>query len=434
MKKGLLQHTFWHLLLLAFIGLSVNSVLAQDDDEMPPGDDVPCKPESFDTEYDQFKSDSVTTQQVQIWYSFGQEEFKHEQWKRAIPYYWKVLMNDGVGTYKVVYSKLAKCYFELTKSETDQKTAYLDSTLLIVYKGLEKHPQYAGLHFRAGSIHRTLGRTTCAIPHYEALTSISKDQVSYWKTLAQLYFTNRDERCLEIQKKVIDMKPNDPAERDLLARMMAAFGMDPFVAQVTTFRQDPTNIDNALAVGKEAYNRGEYGLADSALTAVLGAQPQNIEALEFHARTYESLDRKNDAIAQYRKILAIDPKSAKTHCAIAMVLVDQGKFSSARSNVYQAQRIDPNFGQSYMVMAYIYEEAVSHCQSKRSGKELSYDDKLIYEKAGAEYRKAGRVDPNFKTRADSRNTNLRPFYRTKEDKHLYNYRENVKDACYSWIK
>ena len=429
LKKGIAMH--WLVLIVLAI-LNAGLLLAQEDEEMPPGDGPECMPASFETGYDKFKSDSITTKQIQIWYSFGQEEYKHEQWKRAIPYYWKVLVNDPGNTYKVVYSKLAKAYFELTKSEEANKTTYLDSTLLIVYRGLKKYPDYGGLHFRAGSIHRTLGRTQCAIPHYEALVEASPDEASYLEILSELYFQSNDERAIEMMEKVVKLDPNNSGARDKVIAMMSAMGMDPYEKMKSTFAEEPGNVDNSLKLGKEAYIRGEYKIALDALTAVLANDAQNLMALEYKAKTLEQ-EQPNAAIAEYNKILAIDPKSVETHCAVARVYGDQGKFSSARSNVYQAQRIDPNYGESYMVMGEILEASVTRCSADRSGKGYSYDDKLVFEKAAAEYKRAAAKDPNYASKGNSRYNQMKPFFRSAEDKHLNNYRENLKDPCYSWI-
>ena len=429
MKKGIATHL---IMLVILAVLSGGFLFAQDEEDMPPGEDVECKPASFETGYDKFKSDSITTQQIQIWYSFGQEEYKHEQWKRAIPYYWKVLVNDPGNTYKVVYSKLAKAYFELTKSEEANKTAYLDSTLLIVYRGLEKYPNYAGLHYRAGSIHRTLGRTQCAIPHYEALVAASPEESSYLEILSELYFQSNDERAIEVMEKVVKLDPDNSGARDKVIAMMSAMGMDPYEKMKTTFEEEPGNVDNSLKLGKEAYVRGELETALKALSAVLETDANNLVALEYKAKTLEQ-DQPNAAIAEYNKILAINPKNAVTHCAVARVYSDQGKFTLARSNVRQAQRIDPNYGESYMVMGEILEASVSKCSAGRSGKGYSYDDKLVFEKAAAEYKRAAAKDPNYASKGNSRYSQMKPFFRSAEDKHLNNYRENLKDTCYSWI-
>ena len=94
-------------------------------------EETPCQPEDLTTIYDQFKSDSLGQQQVGIWYSLAREEFKYNNYKRAIPYYWKVLVNDQTDKFKIVFTKLTQCYYNLNQP---------DSVLIVCYRGLEKYP------------------------------------------------------------------------------------------------------------------------------------------------------------------------------------------------------------------------------------------------------------------------------------------------------
>ncbi len=428
-NRGLIK-----LFLALTLLLGAQLLLAQDAmDEMEEGqNEVKCKPSDLSSPYDKYASDSVTVRQIQIWYSFGSEEFKHKQYKRVIPYFWKVLENDETGTYKVVYSKLATAYFELGKSAEGNSSVYLDSTLLVLYRGLEKFPDYARLHFTAGSIQRSLGRAKCAIPHYEALVKANPKQKSYVQILAQLLFQVEDERCIEVQQQVIDLDPEDQQARELLVTMIKYFGGDPIEAMRKSFENDTTNITNALKYGKEALVTGEYKQALRAFKAVLVQDPSHIEAREQLAKSYEGLNRISAAIREYKAILKIDPKNVRVLCDLARAYSSLNNFKVAANYANQASRIDPQNGQPYMVMAEIYIAAVDYCSSKRKEREYTYDDKLVFEKAGKWYRKAER-DPNYASAASTRRKGLKPLYRTTEDKFLYN-RETIKDACYSWIK
>ncbi len=391
-----------------------------------------CKPDSLTTPYDKFRADSITTKQIQIWYSFGSEEFKHQQYKRAIPYYWKVLVNDTTDTYRVVYRKLATCYFELTKTNGNEGS-YLDSTLLVIYRGLEQYPDYARLHYRAGNIYRTLGKVKCAIPHYEALVEAYPDQKNYWQILAELLFQVEDDRCIEIQQKVVSMDPDDNEANNLLVQWMRYFGKDPLEAMKAAFLNDTTNVRNAMQYGTEAYVVGSYKEALRAFKAIQQVDPENIEALDYLAKSYEGLDNTRQAIQVYKDILEIDPKNIDALCSIALAYSRLHEFSSARYHIIQAKRIDPKNGRPYMVMAEIYENAVAYCTNKRESSESTYDDKLVYEKAIQEYQMAAR-DPNYKSTALTRINGLEPFKRTKAEIHLHSARETIKDGCYDWIQ
>lgn len=424
--KGILR------LLFALVLIS-GVAFAQDDDDMEMeegGGD--CKPASFETSYDKFQSDTIATRQVQIWYSFGQEEYKHKQYAKAIPYFWKVLVNDNVGTFKVTYSKLATSYFELGKQSPDNTSAYLDSTLLIVYRGLEAHPTNNTLHFRAGSIQRSRANFECAVPHYEALTSANPTQASYMKILADLYFKLEDERCIEVQQKLIDLDPENVDNRNTMVNMVTYFGGDPLDVMRKAFESDTTNITNAVKYGREALITGDYQAGLRAFKAVTVQDPKHVEAMDQMAKAYEGLDQNSKAIATYKSILDIDPQNIRVLCSLARAYVFQNSFSTARNYAIKARRIDSNNGEPYIVMGEIYTRAAEYCSGKRDDdKGYSYDDKLVFEKAAAQYRQAEK-DPNFASTANSRRKALSSFFRTKEDKFMIK-RENITDGCYSWI-
>jgi len=431
LTKGLVK-----LLFVASLFAGFQTLFAQDelDDEMDSGAEVVCKPSSFETPYEKFQSDTIPQKQIQIWYSFGQEEFKHEQYKRSIPYYWKVLVNDKVGTYKVVYSKLAKAYFELTKTDEANKAAYLDSTLLIIYRGLEKHPNYVSLHFRAGNLQRTLGKPSCAVPHYEALVASKPEEVGYLSTLAKLYFRLEDERCLELQGKVVELSPDDAKASKLLLDMYNFFGKDPMELMADRYKKNPDDPKIAFQYGKEAVTVGEFEKAIPPLQSAIKADAKNIQPMRYLAQAYEGLSQYSDAVTQYKAILNIDPKNVDVLCSIASAYISLNQFGSAFKNLSQAKRIDPSNGLPYMVTAFAYQQAISYCSNKRSTREITYDDKLVYERAAGQYRQAAK-DPKYKGQANEQYNQLRDngFFRSKDEKFLKNNRESIADACLKGI-
>lgn len=401
MKIKLLNPVLWGFILLFVATLNSGFLLAQDEDMQDEGmEETNCKPASLETPYEKFASDTITQKQISIWYSFGSEEYKHEQYKRAIPYFWKVLVNDHTGQFKVVYSKIATGYYELARLEPDKTGEYIDSTLIVIYRGLEKYPDYATLHYRAGSIFGSLGRVKCAIPHYEALVKDNPDEVSYLKALASLLYQAEDERCIEIQQRVVEKEPDNVESANLLIQMNQFFGRDPMEAIRNAFETDTTNIVNALRYGKESLITGQYKEALRAFNAVLKVDPNHLEALEQKAKSYEGLGRTTDAINTYKEILRIDPKNVSVLCSIARDYLSLNNFSMAQAQVIQAKRVDPNNGEPYMVMADIYINAAEYCSNKRGENKYNYDDKLVFEKAVDELKKAER-DPNYRASAST---------------------------------
>jgi tetratricopeptide (TPR) repeat protein len=389
-------------------------------------EEVKCEPDSFNTVYDKFKLDSVSEQQVAIWYSLANEEYKYDNFSRALPYFWQVLMNDHTGKFKIVYSKIANCYFRLNQ---------VDSTLLVSYMGLKKYPDYAQLHYWAGLVHDKLGHTKCAIPHYEKLVELDPKNKDYWSKLAALYYKIDDERAIDAQEKVVDLDPNNVEASRLLAEITTHFGGDPLEILKDTWQKDPKNIENAYRYGKEAFDVGKYREATEPFKEILAVNPRHTTAMEYLGRCYESIGQKNTALKYYNDILRIDPRNIKIICLIASVYNSQNNFVTARSQVNKAHRIDPNHGLPFMIMGEIYENAVTYCTNQRTKRTTEYDDKLVYRLAVEEYKKAAR-DPNYTADGNRRasqleNANLLP---TKEDYFMHKNRLNPKDDCYSWIQ
>ena len=411
------------MLLILIVGLPVLAQIGELDEL---AEDVQCIPDSFNTIYDQFKEEGVSETQIAIWYSLAQEEYKYKKYKRALPYFWKILMNDNTGKFKVVYSKIADSYFRLNQP---------DSTLLVAYMGLEKYPDRKTLHYWAGLIHDKLGHVECAIPHYEKLVTIDPKNKSYWAKLAILYFNNDDERAIEAQQKVSELDPSDVEASRLIAQFTVHFGGDPLQILKETWLKDTTNTENAYRYGKEAFDAGQYQEAIRPFEAILIQDSRNTTAMEYIGRSYEALDKNNMAISIYKDILKIEPKNINVMFLISSIYSSQNQFTTARSYINKARRIDPSDGMPHLIMAGVYENAVAYCSASRSKRELTYDDKLVYKKAVDEYNKASR-DPNYAADANRRakqlaNANLLP---TKEDYFMHNNRSEPKEECYSWMK
>ena len=411
------------------------SLHAQDEDDFEEmSEDTACVPANLQTAYDAYKTDDLAPNQLDIWYDYGREphkiaryENKPEKYRQAIPYFWKVIVNDDTGRFKIVYGKLVECYLGLNEP---------DSALIVAYRGLAKYPDYITLHYHAGIIQKTLGKVKCAIPHYEALVNSNPDDKStllnYLTNLAQLYYAAEDERCLEVQRRVIDLDPENVEAASLLVRMTEFFGGDAMEAMEDAYNTDPTNIQNARRFGRAAYEAGEYDKAIQAYTSVLEQDPANTEALRYIARSYEGKEQFANALKNYKAVLDLEAEDLNVMCSIASVYARTRDFTTARAYVRRVQRIDASFGWSYMVMGEIYENSVAKCSDERDKRGYTYDDKLVFQLAQDEYRKAAR-DPNVAASASLRVKQLEPFVPTKADLHMHSNRTDINDSCYSWI-
>ncbi len=387
-------------------------------------EESPCVPESLNTVYDQFKSDSLGQQQLGIWYSLAREEFKYNNYERAIPYYWKVVVNDTTGRFQIAYTKLAECYYNLNQP---------DSVLIVCYRGLKKYPDQVRLHYYAGLIYDIMGRPICAIPHYEALVKANPDEKSYWAKLAALYYKVQNcSGAIHAQRKVVDLDPSDIEASRLLAEIMQICGEDPLKALEETYKLDPSNLENAMRYGKAAFERGLYKEAIEPFESILKKEPKNTIAMEYLGRSYEGLNQLSKALGFYREILQIEPRNVNVLCLAASIYGRLHEFTTARRYVQNTERVDPGNGLPHMIMAEIYENSVTNCTDQRKDRKITYDDKLVYELVQNELKKAAN-DPTYTGEAKRRIAQFEPLIPSTEDKFMHKNRTTPNDSCYAWI-
>lgn len=388
-------------------------------------EEIICVPESLAANYDHLRNAETSLMDIRQWYSFGSEYFKNKSYKSALPYLWKVFLNDSTKYARNAIRKIADSYFNLQMA---------DSTLIASYRGLALFPDLVRLHYYAGYIQENLGKFKCAIPHYEALVESEPENTQYLEKLAFLYFKDEDLKALKVQEKLVTLDPTNSKYSELQAEMIRALigdGKELLNALKESFEKDPDNVNTAFNYGSTASKQGEYNQALVPLTRVIEKlDNKHTKAYKIRAQCYEGLEQFGSAIADYKKIVELEPDNAEIMCAIANAYRNQNQFSKGRYWVRKALSVKSGYGLAYLTMGEIYESAVSKCQS---GRDRKYDDGLVYEMAYDEYEKALK-DPAFKSTAKSRMNSLKPFLLTREELFMNQNRKKLKEPCYtSWI-
>ena len=399
--------------------------LAQIEDDFGDEEEQNCEPDSMITNYDKYYNPETPLNDIRMWFSFGSEYYKNKNYTAALPYLWKVFINDTSKYARASIRKIADAYFNLQKA---------DSVLIACYRGLKKFPEHITLHYFAGFIQDNLGRFRCAIPHYEHLVKDNPENVEYLEKLAFLYFKDDNEKAIDVQEQLLKLDPTNAEYNNMLAKYTDYF-LGPggaLEARKKAYQNDPGNIDFAMQYGKAAYDAGEYRAALEPLSAIVKRDAKNIEAYEYRAMCYESLEQYSTANSDYKKILEITPDDADIMCAIATNYKNMNQFSNGRYWINRALQAKPGYGLAYIGMAEIYERAVTFCQNKEN-RGRKYDDGLVYELAYYQYQKALN-DPAFRSKARTRMDSLKPVLPTDEEVFMNQNRKKLKMNCYtSWI-
>ncbi|RMH66640.1 MAG: hypothetical protein D6677_00100 [Calditrichaeota bacterium] len=413
----------WLLLLL----LPLTAAMAQDmdlpdeDDEMEQ-EDVQCIADSLTVPYESYKGLAQSPIDVKKWYSFGSEHMKNKSYDAALPYLWKVFFNDSTKYANRAIGKIAEAYFKKQKA---------DSSLLACYIGLKVFPEQQKLHYYAGFLQDRLGRYKCAIPHYENLVKHNPKNKNYLEKLALLYFRAGDERAIEVQTKVTELFPDDVKASEALGTYTQSLLGSAIEVWKEAFEKDPNNIRAARNYGKEAVEEGLNEEAIKPLTVVINKEAKP-EDFKYRAMAYANLKQYSKAINDLKAWLKLEPDNADIMLSIADNYMAAEQLKSAKTWINKALKKKPGYGKAYIAMGELYETAVSVCQKKRGSNEYKMEDKIVFEKARAWYKKAMN-DLASKARARTKYNNLKDFVRTSEDKFM-EPNAKIKSSCYSFIK
>ncbi|NOZ61529.1 MAG: tetratricopeptide repeat protein [Calditrichaeota bacterium] len=359
-------------------------------------------------------------------FSLGYENYKNKMYSNAIPYFWKVAKLDTINKYKNLFTYLSDSYIKLNKA---------DSAQIALEMGVQRFPNIAHLHRSLGYIYDNLGRIEEAIDQYEKALAIDEKRPADWKRLALLYIKNdQTDDAIRAYEKVVKLDPNDNDAQQTLSKLYKSTGnADAAIQQMESVKKlDPQNTENLFNLGKEYFNVAEYEKAISNFGAMLSLKPNDVQAMTYLASALQNVGNYKRAINIYKEVVKMEPDNKKIYTDIATCYKELKQFSTARKYANKALKIDNQYGLAYIVRAEIFEAAVDECM-RQTGKDVAdFDDKLVYELAYKEYKKAT-TDLQFKDTAQARLNYLKDFIPKKEDRFFHKGQTKPKKKCYSWI-
>ncbi len=402
------------------------TAIAQVDDELDMLEEEEvsnCIPENLTVPYDSYVNSEAGADMIRQWYSFGSEYHKNKNYKAALPYLWKVFVNDSTKYAKLAIRKIAESYFNLQQ---------VDSTLIACYRGLDLFPDHITLHYYAGYLQDRLGKSICAIPHYEALVADNPKEKNYLEKLAFLYFNTENQKAIEIQEKLVALDPaNAEYQKNLYLYSEYFLGKGGGLEAIkNAWANEQDNHDFAIRYARAAYDAGEYQQAMEPLNHLINKNGKDVDALKYRAMTFESLEKYESAIADYKAWLNVDENNADIMCAIANNYRNVHQYDNGKYWVNRALRAKPGFGLAYVTMGELLESSVNYCQNKMK-RERKYDDGFVYGLALEEYRKAMN-DMDYRAIASQRIQSLKSYLLTDEEKFMHTG-PDLKLDCYEWI-
>ncbi|AFL84775.1 tetratricopeptide repeat protein [Belliella baltica DSM 15883] len=98
----------------------------------------------------------------------------------------------------------------------------------------------------------------------------------------------------------------------------------------------------SFSEGEIHFNNGEYEKAIREFSQTLFINVTDINSLHLRARAYEELERYEEALEDYKRIISIDPRYAQAHAGIGKLYWNQEDYLNAEKHLLIAAKYDEN--------------------------------------------------------------------------------------------
>jgi tetratricopeptide (TPR) repeat protein len=361
--------------------------------------------------------------------SFAHEYYKQHNYTEARDYFLKMFALDVEGKYNTDLTRLATCYTQIGNQ---------DSAQVVLELAVDKMPDSHYSHRTLGMLYKNTGKADAAYREFQTCVEIKpEDWESHLEIKNTLHELAMEDGSLDAWDRVIDrletlieLRSEDTRFAREKDQILGKF-YDPedIIQSLRTNHAsfpDDLKLTRKLARSLVEFATSETYTESLPLLDELIAAGGDFSAYDLKATALEGLGRGQDAASVLKTMVEMSPEKRELPARLATLYLDMEKLSAARVWAQRTKSRFPNFGKGYMLMARVYEAAVDQC----SKGDLSFDDKLVYEKAANEYARV--KDPAYRSAAKQRQLALEEVLPTAEDR-FFNKNEEPKGECYQWL-
>ncbi|MBI4937962.1 MAG: tetratricopeptide repeat protein, partial [Nitrosomonadales bacterium] len=110
-------------------------------------------------------------------------------------------------------------------------------------------------------------------------------------------------------------------------------------AERGALEENPVNLEALFMLGKHAYQDGRHEAAAELINRAIRAAPGNPDFHNALGAVNQALKRTDEAVACYRKALALDPAFAEAHRNLGDALREQGRLEEAKTSQQKAREL-----------------------------------------------------------------------------------------------
>lgn len=223
---------------------------------------------------------------------------------------------------------------------------------------LKKVPDSSQGYYYRGRVYHQQERFKLAEKSYLKSIDFSLNQPQAYLALGYLYEENNQwEKAVKFYQEGFDLTQ----DVGLSQRLAALLLQKEKTAEAVQYLEavdiyDPEDINNLIKLGLVYFELKRFKDAEFTFLKILKNHPDSDRIIYYLGNVYESMDKKDEAIAQYRKITSNYKFYPEASIQIAALFRDKGLFKEAQERLEVALVTAPRLLKGYLFLAMVYED------------------------------------------------------------------------------
>lgn len=379
-------------------------------------------------------------------FSLFNEYHKNNDYPSAVDHGWYVVNTDPTQFVKFrVFRKMEDILWDFyDKAETEEeKMEIADTTLYLYDKGIEynkkKAPYFQAKKGYVLEVWKDAEPELIIEAYEKALEMDPELSTGYQDRLGLVYIKNESPendykvKALELYSKLSEEEPDNAL---WLKRIESLAGGDLSKLvdiKKQTWELDKDNLEKAWSYASACLKNQDFEKSIEPLKFLTDKAPDVINYWDKLASSYQKLGQDDNAIAAYKSLIKLQPNNRDSYLNIALVYKKLGQLSVARSYLYKAMKVDPNWAYPHYVEGQLYEQTARDC----TGSKMEFMDKCVFKLAADKYRVASQKEGRYASIAGERAAAFKSTVPQKEDYFFRKYKSGdkikIEGKCYSWI-
>jgi Flp pilus assembly protein TadD len=232
----------------------------------------------------------------------------------------------------------------LDEAQRDIDQKQFEAAIPPLQKVLADQPDFAYGHFQLAYVYTALRKPKEAQAEYERAAALDPKMSAAYVNLGTLLLENHeDTAAVRPLRKAVELLPAESRPRYLLALALDRSGDRAGAAQAfeALLGLDPNDINALQYLGWMNLRSGKPAEAEVRFRRAVDLQPKGADGLRGLAESLEA-QKRPEAVAAYREYLEVEPDDTRAHARLIHLLVDQGQNDAALAELDRADAGKPS--------------------------------------------------------------------------------------------